>query len=260
MEQVTDDSRLDHSTDSQISDAGTYPSSSKQKLYSLFVIPILGIFVAVIIGLVRKYGCNILTNFVRRIWNHVMDINYLSDRDQSIHTPNAVNEMLDEISTEPYGDSSVSSLSSDPRFQMDADIVNQNIRDIAGSLSNYYHHNGVNMNDQMTQTSDHSTSFASNLNDSIIDINLKTDISPIELYPSFTAGIQLESSDYNEDLTHPKYIQENKENESSNFTVSNDESNNNVNVSSSGTQISSEDLIGGIVNEHSCIRLGLIYK
>ena len=31
MEQVTDDSRLDHSTDSQMSDVGTYPSSSKQK-------------------------------------------------------------------------------------------------------------------------------------------------------------------------------------------------------------------------------------
>ena len=185
-----------------------------------------------------------------------MDINYLSDGDQSIHTPNALNEVLDEIST----DSSVSSLSWDPRFQVDADTVNQNIRDIAGSLSNYYHHNGDNMNDQMTQTSDHSMSYVSDLNDSIIDINLKTDISPIELYPSFTAGIQLESSDYDEDLTHPKYIQENKENEISNFTVSNDESNNNVNVSSSGTQISSEDLIGGIVNEHSCTRSGLIYK
>ena len=259
MEQVTDDSRLDHSTDSQISDIGTYPSSSKQKLYSLFVIPIFGIFVAVVIGLLRKYGCNILTNFVRRVSSHVMDISYLTDGDQSVHTPNDVNEMLDEISTEPYGDSSVSSLSWDPRFQIEADIVSQNIRDIAGSLSNS-HHNGVIMNDQMTQTSIHSLSFDGYLNDSIIDINLKTDISAIELYPSFTAGIQLESSDYDEDLTHPKYIQEKKENENSYLTVSNDESNNNVNVSSSGTQILTEDLIGGIVNEHSCTRSGLIYK
>ena len=207
MEQVTDDSRLDHSTDSQISDVRTYPSSSKQKLYSLFVIPIFGIFVAVVIGLLRKYGCNILTNFVRRVSSYVMDISYLSDGDKSVHTPNDVNEMLDEISTEAYGDSSVSSLSWDPCFQMDADIVSQNIKDIAGSLS-ISHHNGVIMNDQMTQTSIHSMSFDGYFNDSIIDINLKTDISPIELYPSFTAGIQLESSDYDEDLTHPKYIQE----------------------------------------------------
>ena len=168
-----------------------------------------------------------------------------------------MNEALDDISTEPYGSSSISSLSWDPRFPIEADIVSQNIRDMA-MLSNS-HQSELIVIDQMTQTSDHSISIASDSNDSIIDIKLNANLSPLDLYPSFTAGIQLDSSGYDEDLTQVKYMQKIDENENSGIDLSKDDSNNNLNMSSS-TQVSRGEMNKSIVNSQSCTRSGLIYK
>ena len=163
---------------SERSKDSSFSSNYMHNLYSLLVIRIFAIFIGALIGLLRKYGCTLMVNLVRRISNYFFNIN--------VHTPSAVNEILDAISTEECGSSSISSLSWDPRFTAEAAIISQNIKD---------------MNDQTTQTSDHSSSIANQSNDSIIDIDLNAPLSPIELDPSFTAGIHLES-DVDEDMTH----------------------------------------------------------
>ena len=149
--------------------------------------------------------------------------------------------------------------------------MTQNINEIAADLS-ISSQNGIFMNDQMTQTSDHSFSIDNVFNDSIIGINLKTDLSPIEMYPSFTAGMQLDSSDYDEDLTEPKTLAKILENDMSNIAdnqsdMSNIGDNQDEGVDSSpnaesknGTVISDEDMNEVIVEGHTCTRSGLIYK
>ena len=110
MEPVTEGISNDHSVSVDTTDNVSYSSKYRYKLFSLFVIPIFGIFLAVIIGLLRKYGCGIMANLVRRISNYIMDINHQNFADQSIRTSTSVNEMLDGISTEPYEDTTTSSL------------------------------------------------------------------------------------------------------------------------------------------------------
>ena len=271
MEPVTEGISNDHSISADTTDNVSYSSKYQNKLFSLFVIPIFGIFLAVIIVLLRKYGCGIVTNTVRRISNYIMDINHQNFADQSIRTSTSVNEMLDGLSTEPYGDTTSSSLNWDPRFPVDAEIVTQNINEIAADLS-ISSQNGIFMIDQMTQTSDHSFSIDNAFNDSIIGINLKTDLSPIEMYPSFTAGIQLDSSDYDEDLTEPKKLLKILENDISNIADNQSDMSNigdkqDEGVDSSpnaesqnGTVFSDEDMNEVIVEGHSCTRSGLIYK
>ena len=271
MEPVTEGITNDHSISEDTTDNLSYSSKYQYKLFSLFVISIFGIFLAGIIVLLRKYGCGIMTNLVRRISNYIMDINHQNFADQSIRTSTSVNEMLDGVSTEPYGDTTSSSLNWDPRFPLDAEIVTQNINEIAADLS-ISSQNGIFMIDQMTQTSDHSFSIDNAFNDSIIGINLKTDLSPIEMYPSFTAGIQLDSSDYDEDLTEPKKLVKILENDMSNIVdnqsdMSNIGDNQDEGVDSSPnaenqnrTVISDEDMNEVIVEGQSCTRSGLIYK
>ena len=271
MEPVTEGITNDHSISEDTTDNLAYSSKYQYKLFSLFVIPIFAIFLAGIIVLLRKYGCGIMTNLVRRILNYIMDINHQNFGDQSIRTSTSVNEMLDGVSTEPYGDTTSSSLNWDPRFPLDAEIVTQNINEIAADLS-ISSQNGIFMIDQMTQTSDHSFSIDNAFNDSIIGINLKTDLSPIEMYPSFTAGIQLDSSDYDEDLTEPKKLVKILENDMSNIVDNQSDmskigDNQDEGVDSSPnaenqnrTVISDEDMNEDIVKGQSCTRSGLIYK
>ena len=146
-----------HTTIFEKSKDRPYSSKSMHQLFSLLVIQILAIFIGALIGLLRKYGCTLMVNLVRRISNYVLDINNMNDY-PSVHTPSAVNEILDGISTERrYGSSSISSLSWDPRFTTEAEIISQNIKA---------------MNNQKTQTPDHSSSIPNQSNDSIIDIDL----------------------------------------------------------------------------------------
>ena len=79
------------------------------------------------------------------------DINVEIDYSISDHTTAGVNEALDNISTEEYGSSQVSSLSWDPRIQLEAERVSQIIRDDDISSKNSFL--DKDMNDQATQTS-----------------------------------------------------------------------------------------------------------
>ena len=83
MEPVTQEPKLYHNTISEISVEGSL--SWKHELYSLFVIPIFGIFLDVIIGLFRKYGCTLFVNVVRRTSNYVSGVNYQNDDNQIVH-------------------------------------------------------------------------------------------------------------------------------------------------------------------------------
>ena len=216
--------------------------NSLNHLYSLLVIPIFAIFIGVLIGLLKRYGCTLLVNFARRVSNYVLNIND-TDNDLSVHTPSAVNEILDALSTETYGSSSISSLSWDPRIRTEAEVISRKIKD---------------MNNQATQTSDHSSSIINDSNESIIAIDYNAPLSPIELYPSFTFDIQVES-DVDEDITQVKLRIDPEGSLISISNVTRGENIKNNNVSPT-IELYEEDSLEEITFSQSCTGSGLVYK
>ena len=234
-------------------------SESGSRLYSLLTIPISAILIGILILLIRKFGCHFIINFIRRLSNHMMDIDQnLDNNDMSVHTPSVVNEALDNISTEEYGTSSISSLSWDSRIQVEADRLSDIIRQTYGLSETLFpdlSKENVNMIDQETQTPDHS--FDNEADHSILNIDRNYRLPPMDLFPSFTADIPLESESDN-DTTIPKFLDfDGERNISVSQSSDNKETTDSQEVTDSDVSISN---IETEVNTISRTRSGLRYK
>ena len=189
----------------------------------------------------------------------MMDINQnLDNNDMSVHTPSVVNEALDNISTEEYGTSSISSLSWDSRIQVEADRLSEIIRQNNGSSENIFSDlskkNDI-MIEQETQTSDHY--FNNEADYSILNVDQNYRLSPMDLFPSFTADIRLES-DSDNDTTIPKFLDFD-----GNCNISGAESSDNQETAESQEVTDSNVSMTNVetqINTISCTRSGLRYK
>ena len=179
-------------------------SSTSNGLYGLISIPIFAIMIGLLIISLRKYGGPTLANFVRSVSNYMMDINVEIDSNISDHTPAEVNEALDNISTEQYGSSSVSSLSWDSRIQVEAERLSQIIRDDHISSKNSFLDNDT--IDQATQTSMQDEDGSQEEDITTMNIDLRAPLSPMDLYQSFTASIQIDSDSDDENTIPMKII------------------------------------------------------
>ena len=172
-------------------------------LYGFISIPIFAILIGLVIAILRRYGCHTCANNIRAMSNYMMDINVQLNDNNLDHTPAEVNEALDNISTEDYRSSPVSSLSWDSRIQVEADRISQVIRDKNSSFEISILDKV--MNDQGTQTSDQSIDINPEADNSTLTINLNAPLSPMDLFPSFTADIEIESNS-DAELTFPKVL------------------------------------------------------
>ena len=174
------------------------------------------------------------------------------------HTPAEVNEALDNISTEQYGSSPVSSLSLswDSRIQVEAERLSQIIRDDQISSKNSFLDKDT--IEQATQTSIQDEDGSQEEDITTVNIDLRAPLSPMDLYPPFTASIQIDSDSDDDENTIPMKI----------IPVQNDDN-----------MIEEEDMINPISNtddntmpdpvvelnnnnlsQVSCTRSGLVYK
>ena len=254
MESITDKD----STDCDASSSSPSHNSVQSGLYSLISIPIFAIIIAILIIFLRKYGCYRCANLVRAVSNYMMDIN-LGDN-ISNRTPAEVNEALDNISTEEYGSSPTSTLSWDSRIAVEADRISHIIKDT--NISSEISLSPTHINDQGTQTSNQDINVNPEADISNLTNFLNATLSPMDLYPSFTAPIDLES-ECEDDMTIPMKLDFNPKtnNDIHNVTDSvNDleggESEEIVYSVDSGT---SEDTNNN-VHQSSCTRSGLVYK
>ena len=203
-EEEEDDAPPSVDPGSEISDSG-----SRNGLYGLIIIPVLAILIGIVVAVMRKYGCGLFLNFIGRISNHMLDINVDAHEDTSIRTPSAVNEALDNVSTEDYGNSSsISSLSWDSQIQIDADRISEviehnSILSERSSSNPSVPDQSRKMIDQQTQTTDQSEDIE--MDETIGILDLDHPLSPMDLFPTFTADISIDS-DSDNDLTIPKVL------------------------------------------------------
>ena len=258
MEPVTIKDSTDIDTSSMLPSSDNIMSSTSNGLYGLISIPIFAIMIGLLIIFLRKYGCPTLANFVRSLSNYMMDINVEIDSNITDHTPAEVNEALDNISTEQYGSSPVSSLSLswDSRIQVEAERLSQIIRDDHISSKNSFLDKDT--IEQATQTSIQDEDGSQEEDITTVNIDLRAPLSPMDLYPPFTASIQIDSDSDDDENTIPMKI----------IPVQNDDN-----------MIEEEDMINPISNtddntmpdpvvelnnnnlsQVSCTRSGLVYK
>ena len=258
MEPVTIKDSTDIDTSSMLPSSDNIMSSTSNGLYGLISIPIFAIMIGLLIIFLRKYGCPTLANFVRSLSNYMMDINVEIDSNITDHTPAEVNEALDNISTEQYGSSPVSSLSLswDSRIQVEAERFSQIIRDDHISSKNSFLDKDT--IEQATQTSIQDEDGSQEEDITTVNIDLRAPLSPMDLYPPFTATIQIDSDSDDDENTIPMKI----------IPVQNDDN-----------MIEEEDMINPISNtddntmpdpvvelnnnnlsQVSCTRSGLLYK
>ena len=286
MESVSD---KDEIPPSSMPDYIMNDSRKSNGLYGLITIPLLAILIGILIGVLRKFGCDFMVNFISRISNHMLDINVDPHEDMSIHTPFAVNEALDNISTEEYGSSSISSLSWDPRIQLEADRLSEVIADTTRlserslsipSMQDHSNQSNKNLVDQQTQTSDQSIDIEADESIGIVNLDLKHPLSPMDLSPTFTADMTLESES-DEDLTVSMFLnfEQNfnfQANDISDIQECNDSeevSNSNIILSTDISDIQesneSQEVVNNNImhsttssdiNPNSCTRSGLVYK
>ena len=193
------------------------------------------------------------SNIIRAVSNYMIDVNVQMNDNNSDHTPAEVNEILDYISTEDYRISPASSLSWDSRIQVEADRISQIIIDKNSSSENSILDKV--MNEQGTQTSDRTIDINPETDNSTLNIDLNAPLSPMDLFPSFTDDIELESGSDSE-ITLPKVL-EFMEN------VNNDTDHNGDTVNNNNDEdriISNNNNVITNVNENSCTRSSLVYK